>query len=120
MLPTAHEDDAGFRGTAIACSGGGIRAAAFSLGGLQRLRLTRRGRTTSLYDGADRVYGVSGGGYIATALHMARKHSDGDPEVQTCSARLPGGGLAAPPLEVPAALRVAQLRACSRCSTASR
>jgi hypothetical protein len=79
MLPTAHERHAGFQGTAIACSGGGIRAAAFSLGGLQRLRL-RGDDGTSLYDGSYRVYGVSGGGYIATALHLARKHSDGDPD----------------------------------------
>jgi hypothetical protein len=70
-----------FQGTAIACSGGGIRSAAFCLGGMQRLRDCDE-EGASLYDRADRVYAVSGGGYIATALHMARKHSDASPEVQ--------------------------------------
>lgn len=57
-------------GLAIACSGGGIRAAAFCLGGLQRLM--REG----IYDKADRVYAISGGSYIATAMHLARRNSD--------------------------------------------
>ena len=70
-----------FQGTAIACSGGGIRSAAFCLGGMQRLRDCDE-EETSLYDRAERVYAVSGGGYIATALHMARKNSGADPEVQ--------------------------------------
>ena len=70
-----------FSGTAIACSGGGIRSAAFCLGGLQRLRQNGNGGS-SLYADADRVYAVSGGGYIATALHMARRHSDQDAAVQ--------------------------------------
>lgn len=70
-----------FAGTAIACSGGGIRAAAFCLGGLQRLR-QGAGENPSLYDGATRVFAVSGGGYIATALHLARFHSSQEPEVQ--------------------------------------
>ncbi|WP_426565671.1 hypothetical protein ACPPVT_03920 [Angustibacter sp. McL0619] len=78
---TAPEPAMLFRGTAIACSGGGIRSAAFCLGGLQRLRDCDE-PGTSLYDGTDRVYAVSGGGYIATALHMARRHSEQDETVQ--------------------------------------
>lgn len=64
-----------FSGDAIACSGGGIRAAAFCLGGLQRLRTPDGAQTRSYYDGAKRVFAVSGGGYIATALHLARINS---------------------------------------------
>lgn len=60
-------------GLAIACSGGGIRAAAFTLGGLQRLRQG----PDSVYDRARRVYAVSGGSYVATSLHLARRHADG-------------------------------------------
>jgi hypothetical protein len=62
-----------FRGRAIACSGCGIRSAAFCLGALQRLRRPENG--TSIYDGATGVYSVSGGNYTATALHLARRHS---------------------------------------------
>lgn len=60
----------------IACSGGGIRSAAFCLGALQRLR-RREGSEKSLYERADAVYSVSGGGYIATGLHVSRHHSPG-------------------------------------------
>lgn len=56
-------------GVAIACSGGGIRSAAFCLGALQRLM------DAGIYAKADRVYGVSGGGYTATAMHLARRNS---------------------------------------------
>lgn len=59
---------------AIACSGGGIRSAAFCLGALQRLRRPE-GEDRSLYDRADAVYSVSGGGYIATGLHVSRQRS---------------------------------------------
>lgn len=61
-----------YRGFAIACSGGGIRSAAFCLGALQHLR--QRGA----YDRADRVYAISGGGYTATGLHLARRESPRD------------------------------------------
>jgi hypothetical protein len=50
----------------ICCSGGGIRASAFSLGGLQVLR------EEGIYDRAAAVVGVSGGGYIAAAHHIVR------------------------------------------------
>ncbi|NYF98114.1 patatin-like phospholipase family protein [Janibacter cremeus] len=53
----------------ICCSGGGVRSAAFCLGGLQEL--TDRG----LYADTDHVIGVSGGGYIAAAYHTVRWHS---------------------------------------------
>ncbi len=78
---TAMAGAAPFVGTSIACSGGGIRAAAFCLGGLQRLRQREAG-AASLYDRADRVYAVSGGSYIATALHLARRNSPADADVQ--------------------------------------
>lgn len=53
-------------GTIISCSGGGIRAAAFAMGGLQRL--VREGE----YAKARAVVGVSGGGYVAAAYHVLR------------------------------------------------
>jgi hypothetical protein len=55
-------------GTIIACSGGGIRSASFSLGALQALM--RRG----IYRDADAVIGVSGGGYMAAAFHLAGRN----------------------------------------------
>ena len=71
--PSQVEPDASLaqhhEGLAIACSGGGIRAAAFCLGGIQRLL------ESGHYQAADRVYAVSGGSYIATSLHLARRHS---------------------------------------------
>ena len=59
---------------AICCSGGGIRAAAFSLGGLQVLgstpdsRAGADGTQSSWYGNADFVTAVSGGSYIASAF----------------------------------------------------
>ena len=69
-----EEQTAEFSGDVIACSGGGIRAAAFCLGGLQRLRKPSEG-AASIYTGARHVYAVSGGGYVAIALHLARLNS---------------------------------------------
>lgn len=62
-------------GTIIACSGGGIRSASFSLGALQALM--RNG----VYRNADAVVGVSGGGYMAAAFHLAGRNlaTDDDP-----------------------------------------
>ncbi len=57
-------------GTVICCSGGGIRSAAFCLGGLQKLQEAGR------YATARAVVGVSGGGYIAAALHVLRWRSE--------------------------------------------
>lgn len=78
IKPAADTEKVDFSGDAIACSGGGIRAAAFCLGGLQRLRTAEGGQSRSYYDGATRVFAVSGGGYIATALHLARINSPAD------------------------------------------
>lgn len=52
--------------TVICCSGGGIRSASFCLGGLQELQ------SSGIYDRSDAVVGVSGGGYIAAAMHVLR------------------------------------------------
>ncbi|WP_433521628.1 hypothetical protein ACQPZ2_30590 [Nocardia pseudovaccinii] len=57
-------------GLIICCSGGGIRSASFCLGVLQVLR----GR--HLYQTADAVIGVSGGGYIASAMHILQGKFD--------------------------------------------
>jgi Patatin-like phospholipase len=51
----------------IACSGGGIRSAAFSLGALQVLQQERKLQEASY------LAGVSGGSYIAAAFSMVRK-----------------------------------------------
>jgi hypothetical protein len=60
-------------GTIIACSGGGIRSASFCLGALQSLM------TGGIYRQADAVVGVSGGGYMAAAFHLAgRNLEEGD------------------------------------------
>jgi hypothetical protein len=61
--------DAGSRetgGDVICCSGGGIRSAAFSLGGLEALA------DAGIYASARAVLGVSGGGYMGAAYHVAR------------------------------------------------
>jgi len=62
--------DTAYQGEAITCSGGGIRSAAFCLGALQRLM------AAGVYDRADRVYAISGGSYVATGLHLARRCSE--------------------------------------------
>ena len=51
----------------IACSGGGIRSAAFSLGALQVLQQSGKLQEASY------LAGVSGGSYIAAAFSMVRK-----------------------------------------------
>jgi hypothetical protein len=53
----------------VCCSGGGLRSAAFSLGGLQALN------AHDLYGRASAVVGVSGGGYTSTAFHVMRWQS---------------------------------------------
>jgi len=57
----------GSGGTVICCSGGGIRSAAFSLGGLQALM-----RDPKIRADARAVVGVSGGGYVGAAHHVLR------------------------------------------------
>jgi hypothetical protein len=56
-------------GDVICCSGGGIRSASFSLGALQVLN------DAGVYADARAVLGVSGGGYIASAMHVVRARS---------------------------------------------
>ena len=56
----------------IACSGGGIRSAAFSLGALQALEAER------VLERSCYLAGVSGGSYIAAAFCMVRKTWEGE------------------------------------------
>src|SRR3954452_5039777 len=58
--------------TGIACSGGGIRSAAFSLGALQRLQ------EEGVLRKSHYLAGVSGGSYIAAAFCMVRKRWEGN------------------------------------------
>jgi hypothetical protein len=77
-------------GDIICCSGGGIRSAAFSLGGLEALS------DAGIYSTARAVLGVSGGGYTAAAYHVARWNPTDDGEQsEEWPGRLPPGG--APP-----------------------
>ncbi|MEP6464378.1 MAG: hypothetical protein ABJC62_13405 [Frankiaceae bacterium] len=57
----------------MCCSGGGIRAAAFSLGGLQGLG-SRTGAKSPWLDGVDLITAVSGGSYIASSFAMVNHH----------------------------------------------
>jgi hypothetical protein len=58
---------------AVCCSGGGIRSAAFSLGGVQGLQ-ARAGDRPSWYEDVDLVTAVSGGSYLAGSLAMVNRH----------------------------------------------
>ena len=58
---------------AICCSGGGIRAAAFALGGMQYLNSRTEGDST-VYGNTDFVTSVSGGGYIAGSYALVGHH----------------------------------------------
>jgi len=62
--PTDHGSEEG--GLGVCCSGGGIRAAAFSLGALERLE------AEGVADRARWLSAVSGGNYAATAWHLVR------------------------------------------------
>jgi hypothetical protein len=69
--PGLQPDDQQVR--AICCSGGGIRAAAFSLGGMQALG--RRGPDgQSWYEDVDLVTAVSGGSYMAGSFAIVDHH----------------------------------------------
>jgi hypothetical protein len=66
--PEPHPDDphqARVAVRAICCSGGGIRAAAFSLGGIQALNESPQPDGQTFYQSTDLMTSVSGGGYIA-------------------------------------------------------
>ncbi|MDQ1625904.1 MAG: hypothetical protein QOJ49_1402 [Actinomycetota bacterium] len=62
---------------AVCCSGGGIRAAAYVLGGLQRLGRPENGKP-SWYSEADFVTAVSGGSYMASSFAMLNHDLTGD------------------------------------------
>ena len=69
---------------AVCCSGGGIRSAAYSLGGLQRLSRTQPAKPgeaeePSWYSEVDFVTAVSGGSYIASSFAMLEHDRDGGP-----------------------------------------
>ena len=59
---------------AICCSGGGIRAAAFSLGGIQALNEPTERDGTSFYESTHLVTSVSGGGYIAGSFAIVARN----------------------------------------------
>ncbi len=62
---------------AICCSGGGIRSASFSLGGIQGLQ-GRHGGGPSWYEGTHLVTAVSGGSYLAGAVAMVNHYLTDD------------------------------------------
>ena len=62
---------------AVCCSGGGIRAAAYTLGGLQRLGRPEPGKP-SWYSEVDFVTAVSGGSYMASSFAMLDHDLAGD------------------------------------------
>ncbi len=66
---------------ALCCSGGGIRAAAFCLGGLQGLG-RRIGNRPPWMDGVGLVTAVSGGSYIAASYAMVNRHLTPEQRVQ--------------------------------------
>jgi hypothetical protein len=73
MAAAVPPDDAApapLDGTIITCSGGGMRSTSFCLGGLQVLT------DAGIYQQARSVVGVSGGGYIAAAMHIVRSRKD--------------------------------------------
>ena len=63
---------------AVCCSGGGIRSAAYSLGGLQRLGRAEPGKK-SWYAETDFVTAVSGGSYIASSFALLASDRTGGP-----------------------------------------
>lgn len=84
---------------AVCCSGGGIRAAAFALGGLQGLSRRTGGR--SWYDDVDLVTAVSGGSYTAGSFAMVNHHE-------------PDGGFRDVPVYAPGSPEDNRLRAHTR------
>lgn len=65
-------------GLGVACSGGGVRSAAFTLGALQALQTPPNGGTKddSELARAEVVTAVSGGAYMAAAWYTGRKGND--------------------------------------------
>lgn len=79
LPPVQPEDGAGRRSAeqsiGIACSGGGIRAAAFTLGALKALE-RRDPDAPAIMPRVCAVAAVSGGGYVATAWMLVRATSE--------------------------------------------
>lgn len=78
--PEPHAEDAtqpARRVRAVCCSGGGIRAAAYVLGGLQRLGRAEDGKP-SWYSEVDFVTAVSGGSYMASSFAILNQDIHGD------------------------------------------
>lgn len=70
----------------ICLSGGGIRSASFGLGVLQALQVPGPGEAASIYETADYLATVSGGGYTGTATQiLAHQHPDGAPPLKAGS-----------------------------------
>ena len=72
---------------AVCCSGGGIRAAAFTLGGLQGLGRRRGAR--SWLDGTQLITAVSGGSYLAGSYAIVN-HFSGPEQLHGLPAYAPG------------------------------
>ncbi|MDH3293142.1 MAG: hypothetical protein OER95_02345 [Acidimicrobiia bacterium] len=92
-------------GIGVCCSGGGIRSAAFALGGLSRLERPIADGAPDVLSNASYLASVSGGGYAAAAWRIAAGTNDlpsrpiiGDPSDPDRRAKLeahkkrPGGG----------------------------
>jgi len=73
---------------AICCSGGGIRSAAFALGGIQGLQVHKDG-APSWYEGVHLVTAVSGGSYLAGSVAMVN-HGLSDAERAALPPYAPG------------------------------
>src|SRR4051794_35425772 len=73
----ANPTRAARRVRAVCCSGGGIRAAAYALGGLQRLGHAEPGKP-SWYSEVDFMTAVSGGSYMASSFAMLNHDLTGD------------------------------------------
>ncbi|PZV38287.1 patatin-like phospholipase family protein [Mesorhizobium kowhaii] len=63
--------------TGLACSGGGVRSAAFCMGVLQALESITEEDQPKVFDNVDYLSTVSGGGYIGTSLVAGLMQTDG-------------------------------------------
>ena len=91
--PVPHPDDprkARVAVRAICCSGGGIRAAAFSLGGIQALNESTQDDRRSFYESTDLMTSVSGGGYIAGSAAIVAHNLSADARADAPPVYAPG------------------------------
>lgn len=63
--------------TGLACSGGGVRSAAFCMGVMQALESITEEDQPKVFDNVDYLSTVSGGGYIGTSLVAGLMQTDG-------------------------------------------